>query len=888
MIDDVTTLRLRLRECGYDPIPAVGKAPPMTGWSQKLGAAPDEIRLWDSLWSYARNTGTIAKRTPAIDIDIVIEDAAEATEALAREQFEEPRGDTFLVRIGLPPKRLIPLRTDEPFRKLARIFTAPNGSEHKIEILGDGQQWIAAGIHPDTGEPYRWFGGELTATPRDKLPYVRQTDAEKFLADAARLLVEQFGFVEKGATTAALVNVGAPRESGDEPRAAPAEIAAALAVIPNNADWDGWNNIGMACWRATGGAAEGFTAFDAWSSKSPKYDARITAEKWVAYFRSPPTQIGAGTIFYLADQVSPGWRTAQDEPPETPLRGGAYTDYGADDPPDWRRVYTDYGADDLPDWSQQQPQRSDPPPLPYVDLAAELKPREWLVPERIPMRNVSMLGGEGSIGKSLLLMQLSGAVVLGREWIGTLPEPGPVLYMSCEEDDDEVRRRMEDVARHLGSTRQEMIEHDLRFLSFAGKDAILAQPNRVGIMQPKALLDCLCREASTLHPKLIAIDTVADTFGGKENDRAQTRQFITMLRGLAITTGAAVVILAHPSLTGIATDTGLSGNTGWHNSVRARMYLKAAPGDDTALRMLETKKSNYGPVTESILLRWRDGVYVVEPGKGLGAEAEVDHLFLKLLRRFTEQGRNVSENKSSTYAPAVFADEREAKEAKATKRVLAEAMARLFVANKVRAVPFGPPSRMRSRIVEVGQEQPEPASILPFQPPSNRKKGLPTAFQPPSNPASDAFQPPSNGVCSNPPITPHPVGRGKGAFEAPAPSNRNGGSEDERLPSVLRGWAELFGFGSFVTLPLLVNDLMPMDPNDWPDQPGMRAMQSALRAVAESEPRRIDSARLEQWLSENCGIEVGHLTLRDAGEKNGERGWMLTLRVEPDKGSPSL
>jgi RecA-family ATPase len=163
-------------------------------------------------------------------------------------------------------------------------------------------------------------------------------------------------------------------------------------------------------------------------------------------------------------------------------------------------------------------------PLPYVDLVGELKPREWLVADRIPMRNVSMLGGEGSIGKSLLLMQLSGAVVLGKDWIGTLPAQGPVLYMSCEEDDDEVRRRMEDVARHLDSTRQEMLDRGLRFLSFAGEDAVLAQPDRFAVMRPTALFERVCRDALQQRPKLIVFDTVADVYAGKENDRAQTRQ----------------------------------------------------------------------------------------------------------------------------------------------------------------------------------------------------------------------------------------------------------------------------------------------------------------------------------------------------------------------------
>jgi hypothetical protein len=99
------------------------------------------------------------------------------------------------------------------------------------------------------------------------------------------------------------------------------------------------------------------------------------------------------------------------------------------------------------------------------------------------MFNVTLLSGEGAIGKSKLMLQLSGGTVLGREWIGTLPAQGSVLYVSCEEDDDELRRQTEDVAVNLGSTRQEMAKRGLRPLSFAGKDAILAQPDRSGIMR---------------------------------------------------------------------------------------------------------------------------------------------------------------------------------------------------------------------------------------------------------------------------------------------------------------------------------------------------------------------------------------------------------------------
>jgi RecA-family ATPase len=398
-------------------------------------------------------------------------------------------------------------------------------------------------------------------------------------------------------------------------------------------------------------------------------------------------------------------------------------------------------------------------PLPYVDLVGELKPREWLVADRIPMRNVSMLGGEGSIGKSLLLMQLSGAVVLGKDWIGTLPAQGPVLYMSCEEDDDEVRRRMEDVARHLDSTRQEMLDRGLRFLSFAGEDAVLAQPDRFAVMRPTALFERVCRDALQQRPKLIVFDTVADVYAGKENDRAQTRQFITLLRGLAIDAAAAIVIAAHPSLTGIATDTGLSGNTGWHNSVRARMYFKPAPGDDTSLRVLEVKKNNYGPVNEAILLRWRDGAYVVQPGKGtlerLAAEAELDHLFLKLLRRFAEQGRNVSDKRCPTHAPSVFVEQPEAKEANATKKGLVEEMERLFAADKITVVKEGRPSHRTHRIIEKEAAADSPANSQPT-----------------------SGQQPANGRGGYLPHTPSPVGRGQeGVGCAPPAANEKQGKE---------------------------------------------------------------------------------------------------------------
>ena len=193
---DPADIRCALLAAGFSPIPLRGKKPAFDEWQKKFETNDAEIQLWGSMWPDATNTGILTKFTPAIDIDIMVPDAAAAIEELAREWFGE-HGD-ILVRFGNAPKRAVLLRTDEPFKKIVGLFTAPDGSEHKIEILGDGQQIVVHGIHPDIHKPYSWHGGEPWTTPREQLPYAREAEARAFLDQASQLLIDNFGFVHKG------------------------------------------------------------------------------------------------------------------------------------------------------------------------------------------------------------------------------------------------------------------------------------------------------------------------------------------------------------------------------------------------------------------------------------------------------------------------------------------------------------------------------------------------------------------------------------------------------------------------------------------------------------------------------------------------------------------
>jgi hypothetical protein len=186
-------LRLRLLNNGFAPLPASGKAIHLKGW-QASNVTPDVIATWErGKHQSHRNTGIRTKHTPAFDIDIKDQAAAEAVEELVRERFGAQ--GKVLVRIGKAPKRAVLFRTDSPFTKIARSLTAPDGSGgQKLEFLGDGQQVIAHGIHPDTKRPYTWCGGTPWEVPASALPLITEAEARALLDDAAALLVERFGY----------------------------------------------------------------------------------------------------------------------------------------------------------------------------------------------------------------------------------------------------------------------------------------------------------------------------------------------------------------------------------------------------------------------------------------------------------------------------------------------------------------------------------------------------------------------------------------------------------------------------------------------------------------------------------------------------------------------
>ncbi len=348
------------------------------------------------------------------------------------------------------------------------------------------------------------------------------------------------------------------------------------------------------------------------------------------------------------------------------------------------------------------------PALNIVNAAAfagtEPPPREWHVQGLIPACEITLLSGDGGTGKSLLALQLAVATAARTEWVGTFPGAGPVLFVSAEDDIEELHRRLANIVRTQGLEIASL--DNLEFLPLAGRDAILAAPERRdGPLSETPLFKAIRAEIQERRPSLLVLDTLADLFGGDEIKRPHARQFINLLRGLAIEFRLTIVLLSHPSQSVMTSGAGTSGSTAWNNSVRSRLYLerpKASGGDggDDDLRVLTTKKANYGRAGDERVLRWRKGVFVLDRvgrGDDLNAKAQDEAAFLDILADFARTGRRVSDKKSNAFAPAQFAQHPLAKGLSPAR--LNAAMHRLFAAHRIHNETSGPPSKRRERIV---------------------------------------------------------------------------------------------------------------------------------------------------------------------------------------------
>jgi len=314
-IETVSATRAQLWSAGFRPVPIInwdakgpspGKRPLGDNWRESAQKDPPFCTTIAAV-DFATNTGILADGLRPIDIDIDDPAIAARVRDLAIARFAPAPTRT---RQNSPRCLMLYAAAEGQPRKIAitgATHTAANAC--KIEILGAGQQFVAFGRHA-TGADLEWTipPGDIV---RPNLPVITEAQLAAFLAEAAVIIdAAPPGYTNGHA------NGGDHTGQSADPQAEPLRVAAAMAAIPNTgpADWDAWSRIGMALWAATGGSAFGGELWEQWSKRHPAYNAEKTLERWRDFPKSPPTHIGAGTLFHLAG----GTFHPEPETPEPP------------------------------------------------------------------------------------------------------------------------------------------------------------------------------------------------------------------------------------------------------------------------------------------------------------------------------------------------------------------------------------------------------------------------------------------------------------------------------------------------------------------------------------------------------------------------------------------
>lgn len=264
------------------PIQPGKKAPGFDGW-QKSTPRKDLVRQWLENGFKAAGVGILTKHTCAIDIDCLDEDAAEHFEAYClREIGKAP------IRIGKAPKRLLLFRAAEPFTKRkSTVYLDEWGNKNLIECLGDGQQFVAFHIHPDTNRPYHWVNDRSPLNVRaNDLPEVSIAQIDTLIKEFEAYAKDQKWDVHKKARSSLSsasdadnpwVEDSNPIDIEDD------ELRQRLMLVNGAEDYDTWFQVGMALYHQYDGDETGFELWTEWSETADNYDKDACERHWKTF-----------------------------------------------------------------------------------------------------------------------------------------------------------------------------------------------------------------------------------------------------------------------------------------------------------------------------------------------------------------------------------------------------------------------------------------------------------------------------------------------------------------------------------------------------------------------------------------------------------------------------
>lgn len=244
-------------------------------------------------------------------------------------------------------------------------------------------------------------------------------------------------------------------------------------------------------------------------------------------------------------------------------------------------------------------------------LAREEKPLEELVPGLIRKHIATMLAGPNAVHKSRTAFHWGQAIAAGVPIYGLATERAHFVYLSCEDDIDEVTRRIKAMGRKLdlpfgdNATYLDRLDK-LSHLAVVSDGSIEWTPFYKRLRKYLKGID---------GHKFVVMDSTYDVllFTGantKSNETAVSAA-IARLDTFCRETDSTIVYLWHPSRSGMDRGDSSGWSVAWENKPRARLSLNKKRNGDAVIEdvfELKVEKRSGAKAGGKIDLRWADGV----------------------------------------------------------------------------------------------------------------------------------------------------------------------------------------------------------------------------------------------------------------------------------------
>jgi len=172
-----------------------------------------------------------------------------------------------------------------------------------------------------------------------------------------------------------------------------------------------------------------------------------------------------------------------------------------------------------------------------------IEPRQWLT-NHLCRQYITVLHAAGGTGKTAYALAEGLSLAMGRPLIGEkVHKRGKVLYVTAEDGEDEMRRRL--YAAQLCYVSEAFEPGWFHTLVLTGQDAALATVEDKGTLKPTKAVEYLEKNIKRLGIDAVIFDPLIKLAGVSENNNNEVDFVMRLLAGIATRCNVAIMLLHH-------------------------------------------------------------------------------------------------------------------------------------------------------------------------------------------------------------------------------------------------------------------------------------------------------------------------------------------------------